>query len=204
MTMPYKSITKSESDLLLNKWGFDLMEEYFQLIKAANFPKSNYILDVATGTGRAASILTRLGYNVVTGDYDHQYKSESEKRISENFRHKVHYIKLNLEKIPFPDNSFDNIVCIDTLHELENPQICLDEIIRVHSSNGKMLIADFNSAGFDVMDKSHKIRYNKLHTRGNISSEETELILLKKYRHIIKINTKLNYGFIVSEKLNAG
>ncbi|MGK9476368.1 class I SAM-dependent methyltransferase [Melioribacter sp. OK-6-Me] len=198
------SIPKSENDLLLNEWGFDLIKEYFELIQSADFPSGNIILDVATGTGRALSILTRLGYSIITGDNNHKFKSESEKRISENFRHKVHYIKLNLEKIPFRDNSIDNIVCINTLHELENLQLCLDEIIRVHSSNGKMLIADFNSAGFDAMDRSYRIRYNKLHTRGKITPEETELILLQNYSNVIRINTKLNYGFIVHQKLNAG
>ena len=194
------SIPKSESDLLLNEWGYDLMEEYFQLIKAADFPKDKFMLDVATGTGRAASILTRLDYCVITGDNNHEFKKESENRISEKFLHKVQYVKLNLEKIPLPDNSVDNIVCIDTLHELENPMICLSEIIRIHSVRGKLLIADFNSVGFDVMDKNHTTRYNKLHPRGKISSDELKNILTVKYSDIKEINTKLNEGFIISGK----
>ena len=28
----YKSIPKNENDLLLNEWGYDLMEEYFELM----------------------------------------------------------------------------------------------------------------------------------------------------------------------------
>ncbi len=197
----YNSIPKSESDLLLNKWGFDLMEEYFQLIKAADFPKSNYILDVATGTGRAASILTRMGHNVVTGDYNANLKSESEIRITKEYINKVSYARLNLEQIPLIDNSVGYIVCINTLHELDNPYLCLNEIIRIHSGKGKLLIADFNSVGFDVLDKLHTTRYGKLHTRGKIQPEEYRNILQKEYFQVSEINTKLNIGFVVERKM---
>lgn len=200
--LDYKSIPKSESDLLLNEWGFDLLKDYLALIIAATFPINNFILDVATGTGRAASILSRLGHNVITGDYNYEFKFESEQRITEEHLHKVKYIKLNLEKIPFPDSAVENIVCINTLHELENPFLCLNEIVRINSPKGKLLITDFNSKGFDVLDKLHTVRYGKMHPRGIISSHELKSILIGNYSEIKEINTKLNTGFIVSGKRN--
>ena len=200
--MPYNSIPKIESDLLLYEWGYDLMEEYFQLINTADFPKNDFILDIETGTGRAASILSRLGYNVITGDYNINLKSESEIRITKEYLNQVSYARLNLEKIPFVNNSVNNIVFINTLHELENPTLCLEEILRIHSGKGKLLIADFNSEGFDVLDKSHIIRFNKLHTRGKIIFEEVKTFLSKYYHQITEVNTKLNYGFIANRKVN--
>jgi len=200
--LDYKSIPKSESDLLLNEWGFDLLEDYLALIIAASFPINNFILDVATGTGRAASILSRLGYQILTGDYNYNMKSESEIRITKEYLDNVKYIQLNLENIPFPANTIENIVCINTLHELDNPFLCLNEIIRIHSSRGNLLIADFNPEGFDVLDKLHTVRYGKLHPRGKISSDELESILTINYSEIKDINTKLNRGFIVSGKRN--
>lgn len=200
--LDYKSIPKSESDLLLNEWGFDLLEDYLALIIAASFPINNLILDVATGTGRAASILSRLGHHVITGDYDYNMRSESEIRITNEYLENVKYIQLNLERIPFLDSAVDNIVCINTLHELDNPFLCLNEIIRVHSCKGKLLIADFNSEGFDVLDKLHIVRYGKLHLRGKISSDKLESILINNYPEIKEINTKLNRGFIASGKIN--
>lgn len=164
----FNSIPKSETDTLLNKWGYDLIDEYYQLITAAEFPSGCLILDVATGTGKAASILSRMGYNTITGDYNYDHKFESENRISPKYLNKVKFIRLNLENIPFPDDSIENIVCINTLHELDNPTVCLCEILRIHSPNGKLLIADFNSEGFDVMDKLHSVRYNKTHPGGKI------------------------------------
>lgn len=40
-------------------------------------------------------------------------------------------VDLDKEKIPFPDNSFDCVVCLDVLEHLENIHLVFDEIIRV-------------------------------------------------------------------------
>ena len=198
----YNPIPKSESDLLLFDWGYDLMEEYFRMVSSADFTPNSLVLDIATGTGRAASTLTRMGYYVITGDYNFDSKIESERRITDAYLTKVKYVRLNLEKIPFPDNAVENIVCLNTLHELDDPFLCLEEIIRINAKKGKLLIADFNSEGFEVMDKLHTVRKGELHSRGKISSEEIKNILVDNYSDIKEINTKLNRGFIASGNRN--
>lgn len=196
-----ETIPKSESDLLMNELGFDLMRDYSDLINNATMPLDKPILDIATGTGRSASILTRMGYSVFTGDYNNRLKEESALRITNEFVNNVKFIRLNLESIPFPDNSIENIICIDTMHELENPLLCLEEIIRIHSPGGVLLLADFNDTGFDLMDNIHLKRYGKLHTRGKIIRKEIEQHVNKHY-NIVKVNnTKLNFGFTLSGKL---
>jgi len=193
------TIPKSDSDLLLESWGYNLLDEYIQLIEASGFINS-MVLDVATGTGRASSVISRLNCNVITGDNSLDKKNEAEKRITENYFGKVKFLKLNLECLPFNSNSIDNIVCLNTLHELSNPVNCLKEIIRVHSSNGTMLIADFNPLGFDVMDKLHLTKFNRPHPRGSISTEVLLDTLKKNYFNINRIDTELNSGFIVIGK----
>jgi len=198
----YDPIPKSESDLLLREWGYDLLEEYFTMISAAGFPQNGLILDIATGSGRAVSTLTRLGHSVITGDHSLDSKSECEKRITESYLNKVKFIQLNLKQIPFTDDAIVNVVCINTLHELDDPFLCLKEICRIHSTAGKLLIADFNAEGFDVMDKLHIIRERGLHPRCKISSEGIKKNLVEAYFNVEEINTKLNNGFIVSRKRN--
>lgn len=193
------SIPKSESDILLETWGYSLLVEYYTMIKEANF-NDGFLLDIATGTGRAVSILSRMKYEVTTADLDFSKKPEVEQRINAELLKQLKFQQFNLESIPYYDNSVDNIVCINTLHELEKPDVCLKEIIRVHSKNGKMLIADFNQTGFDIMDRLHSVRYNRLHSRGTITLSEIKSVLLENYKNVSTINTELNTGFIVSEK----
>lgn len=193
------SIPKSESDILLETWGYSLLVEYYTMIKEANF-NDGFLLDIATGTGRAVSILSRMKYEVTTADLDFSKKPEVEQRINAELLKQLKFQQFNLESIPYYDNSVDNIACINTLHELEKPDVCLKEIIRVHSKNGKMLIADFNQTGFDIMDRLHSVRYNRLHSRGTITLSEIKSVLLENYKNVSTINTELNTGFIVSEK----
>lgn len=55
-----------------------------------------------------------------------------------------------------------NILCLNTIHELGKSLTCLSEIIRIFSPKGKLLVADFNSLGFDVMDGLHIVRFGHL------------------------------------------
>lgn len=196
----FKKIPKSQSDLLLNHWGYDVMEEYTEMISEAKFPEGCRVLDVATGTGRALSILVRLGYSVVTGDISFEGKHDADKRVTPMYFHRVQYVKLDLERAPFANDSVDYIVCMNTLHELENPNACLDEIFRIHSPGGTLLIADFNAEGMDIMDKLHIVKYGERHPKGKSSLMELECRLKERYTSIREFHTRMNRGFIVTGK----
>lgn len=194
------SIPSSESDQYLNKWGYDLLEEYFRLIQDAGLSNNEVVFEFATGSGRMTSLLSRMNLKIITGDLSFEKKADAEKRITRNFLDKVNFVALDLEHIPFPDNSLKNIICVNTIHHLENPINCIKELIRVHSVNGKLVLADFNAEGFDVMDKLHKIRYGDIHPRGLNTWDELKSLLNNNYRSVRRINTQLNTGFIVEGK----
>ncbi len=194
------SIPPSQSDKYLNEWGYDLLKEYLEMIEDANLSNDQAVFEFATGSGRMTSLLTRLNFNVITGDLSFEGKADAEKRITKNYFDKVKYIMLNLENIPFPDNSLKNIVCVNTLHHLSNPVKYIKELIRVHSPSGKLILADFNSKGFNIMEKLHKVRYNNIHSRGNINWEEIKSLLVKMYKQTEKIKTQLNTGIIAYNK----
>lgn len=195
------SIPKSDSDLLLESWGYNLTNEYFTIISWAEFSCNFPVLEIATGSGRAVSVLTRLGYNIISGDYDLSKKKEAEARITLPFLDKVSFLQLNIEKIHFGDESFNNVACLNTMHELENPLTGLLELIRVVKPAGKLLVADFNSTGFDVMDKLHLTKFNELHPRGKISSSEIKDVLQKHFTKVSVIETKLNTAFLAENKI---
>lgn len=45
------------------------------------------------------------------------------------------------EKLPFKDNSFDLVICYETIEHVANPSLCLEEMKRVLSSKGKLILA---------------------------------------------------------------
>ena len=194
------SIPPSQSDKYLNEWGYDLLKEYYEMIEAANLTNKEAIFEFATGSGRMTSLLTRFNYKVITGDLSFEGKADAEERITNSFLNQVRFVILNLEKTPFPNNSLENIICVNTLHHLSNPVNCIKELIRIHSPSGKLILADFNSQGFDVMDKLHKVRYGDIHPRGKNVWIELNNLLKGNYQSIREINTKLNSGFIAEWK----
>ena len=197
--MNLNSIPKSESDILLNSWGYDLIEEYSEYINNADFSNNSFVFDAATGSGRSVSVLTRYGFNVVSGDYNFTSMPDVERRVTAAFINRVNFVRLNLEKIPFRNSSVNNIICMNTLHEVENPVICLKEIIRIHNREGNLLISDFNAEGYDVMDRLHKIKTGGLHPRGNIVFDEVFDIVQANYKSVKKINTRLNWGLVLND-----
>lgn len=58
---------------------------------------------------------------------------------------KAHYPNINFsvaaaEKLPFQDNSFDLVICYETIEHVENPLMSLKEIKRVMSEDGVAII----------------------------------------------------------------
>ena len=195
-----ESIPPSGSDSHLNEWGYDLLKELYQLVGEAGFDNAYNVFDFATGTGRMTALLTRLNFNVITGDLSFEQKPEAERRITPQYLNQVKFLSLNLESIPIQNGEIKNIVCVNTLHHLDNPVKCIEELIRVNSPGGKFLLADFNNEGFDLMDKVHQIKYGQNHTRGNFSWDEIKEVLSSVYKSVKEVNTRLNKGFIASNK----
>ena len=53
---------------------------------------------------------------------------------------------LNAERIPFPSNSFDYVVCTEVIEHLWNPDNLLSEINRVLKTSGVLVLSTPNSA----------------------------------------------------------
>jgi len=93
---------------------------------------------------------------------------------------------------------------MNTLHHLENPEICLSELIRVHSGKKSLIIGDFNETGFSALQKAHKVLYDDDHPKGKINIKKIKEILIKYYLKIKEINTELNHTIIANKKILRG
>lgn len=188
------------SDILLRAWGFDLRSEYLEVIRAASLPAGGPVLELATGSGRMAAILSRCGFRVTSGDREDGKLNEAIARIGPAHRQNVQFLRLDMECLPYPSSSVDTIVCMNTLHELSRPMIALDEILRVHSGKGPLVLGDFNEAGFDAMQRLHRLVHHKDHPRGSLSMGDARVKLEEAYSGLIEKATPLNTSIIASDK----
>ena len=194
------SITPSLSDILLRAWGYDLRAEYRDVICAASLPAGGPVLELATGSGRMAAVLARCGFRVTSGDREDEKLGEAITRIGSADSQSVQFLRLDMEHLPFPTRSVDTIVCMNTLHELSRPEIALKEIFRVHSGKGPLVVGDFNEAGFEAMQRLHRLVHHKDHPRGTMPMRDAQGIIGQAYSLTTEIATPLNSSLIASGK----
>jgi len=194
------SISKTESDKLLESWGYNLAAEYFETLSHATLDTHQPILELATGTGRMSVVLTRLGYDVITGDVSTEDRKKAEMRITKEYLHKVKFLTIDMESLLFENGSFSSVISMDTFHHLEHPEVCLKELIRVHSGKNSLVIGDFNETGFAELQKVHRILYGNDHPRGNLSMDKLKPLLETQYHEVKEIHTQLNVTLIASAK----
>lgn len=189
-------IPSTPSDDLLRSWGFDLKEEYCQIVRESALQPGTHVLEVASGTGRMTAVLTRLGCTVTTGDVTQEKAEQLWRRVTPAYAHQVGLMLLDLRGLPFKTASVGTVVCLNTLHELAEPRRSVEELLRVHDRSGTLIIGDFNESGFETMQKLHQAIYGNDHPRGLMKISEVEPLLRPRYKDVRIVQTPLNITYI--------
>lgn len=98
------------------------------------------VLDVGCGTGALMQqILSEDPCRQVTGlDLSANMLKQARQRLGD----RAVLVQGDSEHLPFPDRSFDVVVCCDSFHHYPNPGAVLSEISRVLEFGGTFLIGD--------------------------------------------------------------
>ncbi|MFA5363283.1 MAG: class I SAM-dependent methyltransferase [Candidatus Omnitrophota bacterium] len=144
-----------ERKALYSSLGYDVDKERAFILEKAR-PLYGTILEAGTGKGHFALELAKAGYSFTTFDI-----SETEQAFAKlNLRYfgldkQVDFRVENGETLSFQERSFDVIFSVNTLHHLTNPYKVIDELVRVLSFEGKLVLSDFTKEGLALMDKIH-------------------------------------------------
>lgn len=194
------SIPLSGTDGQLRDRGYDLLEEYLRIIEAAGFDPMVPVLELASGPGRAAAVLSRLGFRIITGDITLVKAADMQNRMTPKYRKMLSVCQLDMEHLPFPDDAVHSILCLNTIHELDNPVRCVDELIRVHQPGGTLVLSDFNEEGFDLMQEIHMLVHGKDHFRAPTDVSVLLPQLRNRYEDMTQLETALNTSYIFRKK----
>jgi len=102
------------------------------------------ILDIATGTGDLAILLTQTKAKKIIGlDISAGMLEVGRKKIqSKNLSNTIEMVLGDSENIPYPDNTFDAITVAFGVRNFENLEKGLSEILRVLKPNGTFVILE--------------------------------------------------------------
>jgi ubiquinone/menaquinone biosynthesis C-methylase UbiE len=101
----------------------------------AKVPTGSKILDIGCGTGHLAGELMRRGYQALGVDFSEGMVSYAREHYGAD-RFQVG----DIERIPFPDNSFDGIMCLGVMEYLSSDEPALREMWRVLKPGGWAVI----------------------------------------------------------------
>lgn len=186
------SIPSSNTDAFLRERGYDLLKEYVAIVSFGRPDTHGPVVELATGTGRMASVLTRLGHRVITGDLTLEKRADALRRVSPAFMSEVQLLQLDMERLPFPDCSLRSIISVNTVHELGDPQRCIEELLRVLHPDGSLVVSDFNETGFGVLQDAHRAVFGTDHRRGTMDMNAVTSVFHSKHLSFSSFETDLN------------
>jgi ubiquinone/menaquinone biosynthesis C-methylase UbiE len=110
------------------------------------------ILEIGCGRGGFAFWFSKTYKNQSTeyeaADFSLSAINMAKKYQKENAIENINFSVKDIQKIEFPDNYFDKIICFETIEHVPNPKKAVKELHRVLKPNGLMVLTTPNYLNF--------------------------------------------------------
>ena len=155
---------------LYRKKELDFVENRKFILKKAG-PLQGRILEIGAGTGYITLALAKAGYKFISIDKDKEaLKTAALNLAYEKVLSNVEFHIMDGKSMDFGNESFENIVCVNLFHHINKINKMLSEIDRVLCANGKVVLADFNKKGMEIVNAVHK-QEGRVHENSNVTKD---------------------------------
>ncbi|MFV8827876.1 class I SAM-dependent methyltransferase [Alkalihalobacterium sp. APHAB7] len=124
--------------------------------------KREKALDVATGAGHTALLLSQLVKHVVAVDLTPNMLKLAESQAKKSGSDNISFALGDVEKLAFKSDEFDNVTCRIAAHHFPNLKQAIKEMHRVLATDGSLIIVDNyipeNSGKDNRMNTIEKLR----------------------------------------------
>jgi ubiquinone/menaquinone biosynthesis C-methylase UbiE len=130
------------SNLIYDSWmkeaQFKKYSGIVPMLERAKVDLKGKMLDVGIGTGLFEEYLKGQGISpeVVGVDTDQQMMRQAKKKG-------FNVVPASAEKLPFEDESFDFVACMDTIHAVKDQEKAMQEMLRVLKPHKYFLLSHF-------------------------------------------------------------
>jgi len=121
------------------------------LIGLADPVATDRALDVAGGTGLVARAMAGSVESVTVVDSTPAMLDAGRRGAREEGRRNVEFVQADARFLPFPGESFTLVVTRFSLHHFQDPTPVLDEIVRVTTPAGRIVVKDLVSSEDPVL-----------------------------------------------------
>lgn len=154
----------------LYKRGLDFAESRKFILKKAK-PLRGSILEIGAGTGYTTLALAKAGYKFISIDKDREALKTSALNLAyEKVFSNVKFYVMDGKSLTFENGSFNNIVVVNLFHHIDSVNKMLAEIDRVLCADGKIVLADFNKTGMEIVEAVHK-REGRAHENSGVTKD---------------------------------
>ena len=187
-----------------NRWVVTRDEKILaSLYDFAGIKNKDRLLDFACGTGAFAAYAAQRAKFVQGVDI-------SEKMIEiavENAKHfqlsNIDFLCCDVEKVPFPDNSFQCVISKSAFHHMKNYQTVFAEMVRCCQKKGLICIEDIITYDDKVLDQYFESLECAIDISHNLSLPKLEIVNLYKHNgvkifRLFESTSLLNFGDYVN------
>lgn len=161
---------------LYRQYGYDMDKERSFVIEKAG-PVSGNILEAGTGKGYFSPALARQGLSFTTLDISAEEQWYAGLNLAYyGLTGYARFDVADLERLPYPDASYDEVFSVNTLHHLSSVERACGEMIRILSLPGKIVLADFNKNGLATVEKIHALEGRHHELSGGTLSRAMDLL----------------------------
>lgn len=136
---------------IIEQWRF-----YFSVLRPED---GDIIIDIGCNTGDAERLLLReypkIGKVVGVENDQKRYECALAKWERDGKPAQFELKLADAQGLPFPDNHFDRVLCVETLEWVRKPRLALQEMRRVLKPGGSAVVihSDFDTQVFNCTDK---------------------------------------------------
>lgn len=106
--------------------------------------KNKKILDAGCAKGRFSKALVKMGAKITGIDLAEEFISIAKENVPSS-----EFQVASITDIPFEDNTFDGVFCLEVLEHIPDTEKAISEMIRVLRPGGKIIIIDKNILSLD-------------------------------------------------------
>ena len=136
------------------------------------------VLDVACGAAHASEVVAPVVRQVVGVDLTTDLLALGAARLRDAGIDNVLLQEGNAQALPFVDDSFDVVFCLNSLHHVGDPVRAVAEMVRVCRPDGRVVLSDLiapSAADRDAFDALHQ-RIDPSHRRAFLEAELVDLL----------------------------